>query len=50
MIRYLKKQRLPFFIALAYLGIGTLSVCSILPDDPFYNEWFTFVPPIYPAL
>ena len=37
MIKYLKEQRLPFFIALSYVGIGTLSVCSI---DPFYNEWF----------
>ncbi len=37
---YLKERKLPFFIALAYVGIGTLSVCSILPNDRFYNEWF----------
>lgn len=40
MIKYFKEQRVPFFIALAYAGIGTLSVCSILTGDPFYNEWF----------
>ncbi len=40
MIKYIKEQRVPFFIALAYVGIGTLSVCSIFPDDAFYNEWF----------
>lgn len=37
---YLKERKLLFFIALAYVGIGTLSVCSILPNDRFYNEWF----------
>ncbi|MCS4226937.1 hypothetical protein [Sphingobacterium sp. BIGb0165] len=37
---YTKERKLSFFIALAYVGIGTLSVCSILPDDPLYNEWF----------
>lgn len=40
MIKYLKEQFVPFFIALAYVGIGTLSVCSILPDDRFYNYRF----------
>jgi len=37
---YTKERKLSFFIALAYVSIGTLSVCSIYPDDPFYNEWF----------
>ncbi|WP_313531027.1 hypothetical protein [Sphingobacterium multivorum] len=39
MIQYIKKKRVPFFIALAYVGIGTLSVCSIYPDDPLYSDW-----------
>ncbi len=39
-MRYTRERKLSFFITLAYVGIGTLSVCSIFPDDPFYNEWF----------
>lgn len=29
-------------IALLYVGLGTLSVCSVYPSDPFYGSWSTF--------
>ncbi|WP_394676008.1 hypothetical protein [uncultured Sphingobacterium sp.] len=41
MIKYFKKRKGPFFIALIYVSIGTLSVCSIYPDDPLYSDWAT---------
>lgn len=28
-----------FRISLFYVGLGTLSVCSIYPKDLFYGEW-----------
>jgi hypothetical protein len=29
-------------IALAYVGIGTLAICSAFPHDPFFGEWATW--------
>ncbi len=42
MINYLRNRKLAFYIALSYVGFGTLSVCSIYPADPFYGEWSIF--------
>ena len=39
MINYLRNRKLAFYIALLYVGFGTLSVCSVYPADPFYGEW-----------
>lgn len=33
---------LAFRISLFYVGLGTLSVCSIYPDDLFYGDWSLF--------
>lgn len=30
-------------MSLFYVGLGTLSVCSIYPDDLFYGNWSLFV-------
>lgn len=30
-------------ISLAYVGLGTLAVCSVYPDDPFSGQWSVFV-------
>lgn len=38
----IKSQLLQFSIALAYVGFGTLSVCSVYPADLFAGEWSTF--------
>ena len=38
---YLSKRVLAFRIALIYVGIGTLAVCSVSPSDPLYGEWTT---------
>ncbi|MGU3376485.1 hypothetical protein [Chryseobacterium sp. M5A1_1a] len=29
-------------ISLFYVGIGTLAVCSIYPNDPLYGDWATY--------
>ena len=42
MINYLRNRKLAFYIALSYVGFGTLSVCSVCPADPFYGEWSLF--------
>jgi hypothetical protein len=34
-----KTNKLAFWIALVYDGIGTLTVCSISPADRFYGDW-----------
>jgi hypothetical protein len=40
MIKYLKLINLvPFVISFTYVGIGTISVCSIYPKDSLYGEW-----------
>ncbi len=31
-----------FIITVIYVGLGTLSVCSVYPSDPFYGEWSLF--------
>ncbi len=42
MMTYIRNRKLAFYIALLYVGFGTLSVCSVYPDDPFYGEWSLF--------
>ena len=42
MMAYLRNRKLAFYIALLYVGFGTLSVCSVYPDDLFYGEWSLF--------
>lgn len=36
---FIAARKLAFTIALAYVGLGTLSVCSVYPADLFYGEW-----------
>lgn len=42
MINYIRNRKLAFYIALSYVGFGTLSVCSVYPTDAFYGEWSVF--------
>lgn len=39
---YFEKQKLTFWIALGYVALGTLSVCSVYPHDLFYGDWSLF--------
>lgn len=39
---YFKRRKLTFWIAFGYVGLGTLSVCSVYPDDLFYGDWALF--------
>ena len=39
MMTYIPNRKMAFYIALAYVGFGTLSVCSIYPSDYFYGDW-----------
>ncbi|WP_177766300.1 hypothetical protein [Flavobacterium sp. I3-2] len=39
MMEYLRNRKLAGFIAFLYVGLGTLSVCSIYPADPLYGNW-----------
>jgi hypothetical protein len=34
--------KISFFISLAYVGLGTISVLSIYPSSPLYGSWVTF--------
>ena len=36
---FIAAKKLAFYIALAYVGFGTLSVCSIYPADLFFGYW-----------
>lgn len=42
MMTYFQNRKMAFYIALIYVGFGTLSVCSIYPSDYFYGDW-TFI-------
>lgn len=35
----IKQIKISFFIAIVYVGIGTLSVLSSYPDAPLYGNW-----------
>ena len=39
MTGYFRKNEKALIITLIYVGLGTLSVCSVYPSDPFYGEW-----------
>ncbi len=36
---FFRHRKRAFLYALIYVGLGTLSVCSIYPKDFFYGEW-----------
>jgi hypothetical protein len=38
-IKYFQSRKLALFIALIYVGFGTVSVCSVYPSDRFYAGW-----------
>ena len=35
----IENHKLAFWIALCYVGFGTLAVCSVYPADIFYGSW-----------
>ena len=37
--KYIFKRKLALLISIIYVGLGTLSVCSIYPFDPLYGDW-----------
>ena len=39
---FILRRKLAILIALGYVGLGTLSVCSVYPADLFYDEWVWF--------
>ncbi len=39
LIELYKTNKLDFWIALIYNGIGTLTICSVYPEDRFNGEW-----------
>ncbi len=43
LIKFNKENRLAFKISFFYVGLGTLSVCSVYPDDMFYGDWSLYV-------
>ena len=42
MIEYIQKRKLAFYIALLYVGFGTISVFSVYPADRFYGNWSSY--------
>lgn len=38
-LKAIERNKLAFNISLFYVGLGTLSVCSVYPKDLFYSEW-----------
>ncbi len=38
----LPQIKMSFFISLAYVGLGTISVLSIYPSSPLYGAWVVF--------
>lgn len=36
---FFENHKTAFWIAFSYVGFGTLSVCSVYPDDIFYGSW-----------
>jgi hypothetical protein len=38
-LKYLKKIPIAFWIAFVYVGFGSVSVCSLYPDDLLYGDW-----------
>jgi len=38
-----ENTKLAFWIAFVYVGLGTLSVCSLYPADYFYGDWSLYV-------
>lgn len=39
MLEYFKDKSLDLILSIIYVGIGTISVCSVYPSDSFYGEW-----------
>jgi hypothetical protein len=42
-INHIKSNQMIFYISLAYVGLGTLAICSIYGADPLYGEWSMYV-------
>jgi hypothetical protein len=38
-LKAIETNKRAFNISLFYVGLGTLSVCSVYPKDLFYGEW-----------
>ena len=38
-LKFLKKKPVAFWIAFFYVGFGSVSVCSLYPDDLLYGDW-----------
>jgi len=36
---FILERKLALIISLVYVGLGTLSVCSLYPDDKFYGDF-----------
>ena len=41
--KFLKEREIELIISAIYVGIGTLAVCSVYPDDFFYGDWSLIV-------
>ncbi len=39
MFKLSNKYAKAFLISFVYVGLGTLAVCSVYPDDMFYGSW-----------
>ncbi len=36
---FIENHKLAFWIAICYVGFGSLAVCSVYPADIFYGSW-----------
>jgi hypothetical protein len=36
---FIGEYKKPFWISAGYVGLGTLSVCSVFPADTFFGSW-----------
>jgi hypothetical protein len=39
LVTFISRRILALMIALIYVGLGTLAVCSVYPSDTFYGDW-----------
>ncbi|MEI6089072.1 MAG: hypothetical protein WCR42_01330 [bacterium] len=38
-IKYIKDNKLAFWISIFYVGLSIISICAIYPDDLLYGDW-----------
>jgi len=43
LLNFLKTNKLAFAVSIAYVGSGTLAVCSMYPNDVLYGGWSELV-------